>query len=137
MNIYLDIDGVLLTKQQEIPKGAEKLITYLTTNFSCYWLTTHCRTGGNKAMDYLKEFYAEATIRQLENVEATNWVDLKTEAIDFDEDFIWLEDYPFEAEKKVLREKGKLDALFLVDLKDENALEEIVRKIGLRPTFNF
>lgn len=130
MNIYIDIDGVLLTKQQKIPKGAQNFISYLTTNFSCYWLTTHCRTGSNKTLAYLKQFYGEEILQQLSKIQVTNWVDLKTEGIDFREDFIWLEDYPFEAEKKILQENGKLDALFLIDLKDENALDEIVEKIS-------
>ena len=132
MNVYLDIDGVLLTKQHKIPEGAESLIRYLTEHCNCFWLTTHCRTGTNKALDYLREFYPKALIDCLEKVEATNWSDLKTEGIDFTKDFVWLEDYPFESEKKVLIENDQLDALILVDLTKANALLTVLKTIQTR-----
>jgi hypothetical protein len=132
MNVYLDIDGILLTKQQKIPEGAENLIRYLIRHCNCFWLTTHCRTGTNKAADYLSQFYSKEFIRCFETVEPTNWSTLKTEAIDFTKSFIWLEDYPFEAEKKVLIEKDQLEALILVDLSQKKSLERVLEIIKTR-----
>ena len=132
MNVYLDIDGVLLTKQQKVPEGAESLVKYLTKHHNCFWLTTHCRTGTNKAVAYLSEFYSKELIACFEKVVATNWSDLKTEGIDFTKDFVWLEDYPFESEKKVLLEKNQLEALILVDLTIENVLLRVLKRIQTR-----
>ena len=52
MNIYIDIDGVLLTKKQELPNDSLEFIDFITKNYDCFWLTTHCRTGENKALHY-------------------------------------------------------------------------------------
>ena len=129
MNIYIDIDGVLLTKKQELPESSIEFIDFLTTNFSCYWLTTHCRTGENKALNYLSKFYDENVIRKLSKVKSTNWMDLKTEEIDLNSNFIWLEDQPFEAEKLILKKYDKLECLLVVDLNKPNELKEVISKI--------
>lgn len=41
---------------------------------------------------------------------------LKTEAIDFSSDFLWLDDYAFDGEQAMLKEYGALDKLVLIDL---------------------
>jgi len=132
MNIYIDIDGVLLTKRQEIPKDGKEFIDFLIENYNCFWLTTHCRTGENKALNYLSKFYDEDTIRKLRKVEPTNWMDLKTEAINLNSNFIWLDDQPFEAEKIVLKRYNKLNSLIIVDLDRENELLNIKNMIKLK-----
>ena len=58
-----------------------------------------------------------------------DWKDLKTEAIDLDAEFIWLEDHPFESEKLVLHKAGKIDSLITVDLNRENELRSRQEKI--------
>lgn len=136
MNIYIDIDGVLLTKDKKIPEYAEYFIEYLTKNYSCYWLTTHCREGKNKALSYLSEFYSDSCIKTLKTIKPTNWSTLKTEAIDFSSDFIWLDDYPFEAEIRFLENKNKLSSLIIVDLKRIHELKNIVKQIQLYKTHN-
>ena len=69
------------------------------------------------------------TLVELEKVKQTDWMDLKTEALDFNSEFIWLDDYPFEAEKKVLNKYNRIDALIVVDLKRESELRELRMKI--------
>ena len=44
MKLYLDIDGVLLhPKEDKAAEHAAELIEYITSEFDCYWLTTHCK----------------------------------------------------------------------------------------------
>ena len=129
MKIYLDIDGVLLTRDHKIPEYAEELISYLTDQHEVFWLTTHCRGGENGAIKYLSQFYSGTTLVELEKVKQTDWMDLKTEALDINSEFIWLDDYPFEAEKKVLNKFNRIDALIVVDLKRESELKELRIKI--------
>lgn len=130
MKIYLDIDGVLLTKQMTIPKGAIELIDFLLESFDCYWLTTHCRHGENKAIQYLSQFYhLPEILTKLEKVKPVYWLDLKTEAIDFSSDFLWLEDYPFQAEKQVLKKHNKENSLLIVDLQNTNELLRVLNEI--------
>ena len=131
MKIYLDIDGVILKKDYTLPEYAKEFISFLTTNYDCYWLTTHCRGGNNKAIDHLSKCYPFSTLEQLKMIKQTNWTDLKTEAIDLNSDFIWLEDYPLESEKKILREVNKMDSLITVNLDRENELKLVQNKIEL------
>src|SRR5687767_5622444 len=108
--IYLDIDGVLLTTKQTKPADASStFIKFLIENFECYWLTTHCKGDARNAINYLTRYFDEPVLNMLRQVKSTNWTTLKTEAIDFSHDFIWIEDYPFESEKKVLLSYDRLD----------------------------
>jgi len=129
MNVYLDIDGVLLKKDKSLPKHASELITFVVENYGCFWLTTHCRTGTNKAIEYLSKYYPSREIKLLEKVKPTNWNTLKTEGIDFKSDFVWLEDNCFESEKKILLEKDLLESLVEIDLKLENELKRVIKTI--------
>ncbi len=129
MKIYLDIDGVLLTRDHKIPEYAEEFISYLISHHEVFWLTTHCRGGENKAINYLSQYYPGPTLDQLKQVIQTDWGDLKTEAIDFNSEFIWLDDYPFESEKRVLNKYNRIDALIVVDLNRESELRDLMMKI--------
>lgn len=129
MKIYLDIDGVLLTRDHKMPEYAEELISYLTEQHKVYWLTTHCRGGDNGAITYLSDYYPGATLARLEQVIQTDWMDLKTEAIDFSSEFIWLDDCPFESEKRALHKYNRINALIVVDLNRESELRGVKMKI--------
>ena len=129
MKIYLDIDGVFLKKNQIIPDYGVEFLSIITKNYDCYWLTTHCRGGSNRTIDYLSKYYPEASIECLKTIKQTDWATLKTEAIDFRSDFIWLDDYPFESEKEVLKRHHKLNALIVVDLNRLNELKRIQKEI--------
>ena len=127
--IYLDIDGVLLEKSGRIPDFAVEFISFITKNFSCFWLTTHCRGGENKAVQYLSMYYPTEVIEKLRTISPAYWNDLKTEAIDLNSVFFWLDDYAMEAEKKVLNSCNKLNSLILVNLKNRNELKVVLDKI--------
>ena len=129
MKIYIDIDGVLLNKDGSLPVFGIELISYLVTNHECFWLSTHCRGGKNKAIDYLSAYYPDSILKKLSGIKATEWTDLKTEGIDLDAAFLWLEDYPMEAEKILLQDMGKLDSLIHVDLNRPDELKSVYEKI--------
>jgi len=129
-NIYLDIDGVLLKKDGQIPNFADEFISYITKNFNCYWLTTHCRGDENKAIQYLSKYYSAIMIEKLKAIQPTFWNDLKTEAIEFESDFFWIDDSSFEAEKRILTKSGKSVCLLTVDLNNSKELKEIIEQLG-------
>jgi hypothetical protein len=118
IKLYLDIDGVLLTaKHTRAADGVEEFISFVTTHFECYWLTTHCKGDSKPAIKYLSQFISLVTIEKLTStVRPTNWDVLKTEAIDFQSDFYWLEDNPFQSEIACLQINQAIDKLILVDL---------------------
>lgn len=126
-SLYLDIDGVILTKQGAPALHVVDFLRYVTEHYRCYWLTTHCDGDATTAFLYLVgRLPAEAT-QFLEKIQPTKWKLWKTEAIDFSQDFLWLDDTRFEGEQKALAEKGALDKFILIDLKaNPNQLLDIV-----------
>ena len=123
MILYLDIDGVLLNNDPDTRADYSiELIDYITNEFDCYWLTTHCKGDTTHAIEYLSDYFPAETIGKLKTIRPTNWENLKTEGIDFDKDFIWLDDYPFQAELSVLESFGVSDSLYQVNLKNDNEL---------------
>ena len=127
MTLYLDIDGVLLDYNTDTyAKGAIELIEYITSEFDCYWLTTHCKGDSTPAIEYLSGYFPPEIIEKLKKVKPTYWEDLKTEGINFDQNFIWLDDYPFQAELSVLENFGMSESIYRVNLANENELENVL-----------
>lgn len=119
MNIYLDIDGVLITKKGTEANHLAYFLEGATTWHTCYFLSTHCKGDTTHAMDYLSQVVSNDALELLKRIEPTNWTTLKTEAIDFSTPFIWLDDYAFHAEREVLAEHDALRQLIMVDLEKE------------------
>lgn len=60
MKLYLDIDGVLLDYDNDgRAEHSIELIDYITDEFDCYWLTTHCKGDAGTAVDYLSRYFPE------------------------------------------------------------------------------
>ena len=127
MKLYIDIDGVLLNYDTDTRADhSVELIDYITKEFDCYWLTTHCKGDSAPAIEYLSGYFPPEIIEKLKKVKPTYWEDLKTEGIDFDRNFIWLDDYPFNAELSVLENFGVSDSIYRVNLANENELENVL-----------
>ena len=127
MKLYLDIDGVLLNpKEDKAAEHAAELIEYITSEFDCYWLTTHCKGDAGPAVQYLSGYFPDMIVEKLMKIKPTYWETLKTEAIDFDSNFIWLEDYPFQAEKEVLRNFAASESLYTINLSRANELFNVL-----------
>ena len=121
MNIYLDIDGVLRGVASPVEDRVE-LLDYILTNFSdsAYWLTTHCRQDYNHTRAALlnSDLPRDLVERVSEAVKPTNFAVLKTDAIDFNKPFIWLDDNLFESEQKVLESHNCPSNHFLMNPRD-------------------
>ena len=126
--LYLDVDGVFLTKKNtQAAENVDKLLNYILPRFDCYWLTTHCHGGDSSVLlDMLSTYFPQETLCKLRKIKPSTWDTLKTEAIDFESDFYWIDDYVFQAEKRVLKQHNCLDRLVLVDLSREKELINIV-----------
>ena len=127
MKLYIDIDGVLLNYETDTRADhSVELIDYITKEFDCYWLTTHCKGDVQPAIDYLSNYFPEEAIQKLRKVKATHWEDMKTEGIDFNSSFIWLDDYPFQAELSVLRNFGAEKSIYRVNLNNQDELLDVI-----------
>jgi hypothetical protein len=125
--LYIDIDGVLLTAK--LTKPAENLtefIDYILAHFDCYWLTTHCKGDTKLTIDYLAMFLDDEIVNKLKHIKPTNWTTLKTEVFDFSTDFLWLEDYPLQAEIAILEENNASNSLIIVDLNQKDELKRVI-----------
>lgn len=121
MNIYLDIDGVILgtkSPREDIISFIEYILEHYPDN--TYWLTTHCRNGVNRAAECLRQsgFPEDLVARMDRIIKPTTWEVMKTEAIDMDQDFIWFDDNLFETERKILEANYVLDGYYRMDPRD-------------------
>ena len=67
----MDIDGVLLTtKQPTQADNAIQFINFITENFECYWLTTHCKGNNQTALKYLEKYFDKPILNKLEKNQA-------------------------------------------------------------------
>jgi len=125
MNIYLDIDGVILANDLHKSNYADEFIKHLVNKYPVYWLTTHCKGDAMFTVRFLERFFDKETIEIMKNILPTNWDTLKTEAIDFSQPFLWFDDDLFYEERKVLIENNCLDSRVEIDLaKDEYQLKK-------------
>jgi hypothetical protein len=118
MDIYLDIDGVLLANESNLAEGAKEFIRYSAENFTVYWLTTHCMHGnGEWAAEYVNRASDEDLSECLKKFIPTTWSLKKTEVIDFSKDFLWFDDDCYSGERIDLTENKAFKSWIEVDLK--------------------
>jgi len=116
MNIYLDINGTLLTKELTPAKHLHRFLKNATENHCVFWLTGHCKGNATEALSYMSQFVPTDTLDLLKHVMPTNWKILKIEAVDFQTNFLWFDDYILFHERNELRNRKKLASLVDVNL---------------------
>lgn len=78
MNIYLDIDGVILANDKRVANYSHEFIDHLVNKYPVYWLTTHCRGDASYTVNHLRMFFNSETMKLIERILPTNWDILKT-----------------------------------------------------------
>jgi hypothetical protein len=129
MNIYLDIDGVLLANDSNLAKHAQEFLSYVLERFpdTTYWLTTHCRGDAMTPIEHVGHLFDAKTVELMSKIKPTRWDVSKTDAIDFSMPFLWFDDDCFDFEREVLIKHGVLDNWIEVDLrKDEDQLQKFI-----------
>ena len=118
MNVYLDIDGVLLASEKQPALHVHNFVEHLVSNYSVYWLTTHCRVADDYPYQplYVLRLLEPETLTLLKQVRPTRWDTLKTEAIDFSQPFRWYDDDVFDEEVEMLRRHNALKSWIKIDL---------------------
>ena len=132
MNIYLDIDGVLLANETHAANFADELLQEVLRQYpdSTHWLTTHNWRGKNRAKEVLAPHLRAETVPLLDKIKPTVWNEMKTDGINFSEKFIWLDDDLWEDELKVLEKHNATGNFILIDLKkNPNQLKDIAEII--------
>ena len=122
-NIYIDIDGVILTRGGVPAAHLDKFLRYILSNYSVFWLTSRCHGDSKYTVRYLSQFLLPDTVVLTEMIKPTNFQLDKTEAIDFSKRFFWLDDELFDSEKNTLRQHNKYDSWLEINLiKNPNQL---------------
>ncbi len=132
MNIYLDIDGTLLANEAHAANYADEFLQAVLEKYpdSTYWLTTHNWKGENRAKEILAPHLDPETVILLDKVKPSDWNELKTDAIDFEQDFLWFDDDLWPNELNVLEKHEAVQNFIMVDLhKDPDMLEKLAQVI--------
>lgn len=136
-NIYLDINGVLLVDENHAANYADEFLQTILEAYpnSTYWLTTHNWNGENRAKAVLTPYLKSETVKLLDKIKTTKWTERKTDAIDFDEDFLWFDDDLWPDELKALEEHEAAEQFILVKLnKDPDMLKKLAEVIKTNGT---
>ena len=130
MNIYLDIDGVLLANDKQAANHAHEFLEFIVSKYPTYWLTTHCHGDASTAVERLALIFPPETIELCKKILPTDWDIAKTEGIDFSQDFLWFDDDLFPDEKADLLKNKALDKWIEVYLyKDPNHLKLLIEHL--------
>ncbi len=113
--LYLDVDGVLVNGGKATA-GIVEFLRFVTENFDCYWLTTHCHGDARPVFLYLVSRVPAEALPYIEQFKPTMWGGWKTEAIDFTAPFFWLDDNLFEPERQTLIAHDALASFIPIDL---------------------
>jgi hypothetical protein len=129
MNVYLDIDGVLLANDLNPANFAEEFLKLILERYpdSTYWLTTHCNGDASVPIQHIGHLFSPEIVELMKMIKPTSWQTAKTRAIDFNQPFLWFDDDLFYEEKQELISKGFLDNWIEVDLtKDPDYLKKFL-----------
>ncbi len=132
MNVYLDIDGVLLANESNAANYADEFLQAVLAAYpdSTYWLTTHNWRGENRTKEVLAPHLRPETVPLLDKIKPSVWNEMKTDGINFSEKFIWLDDDLWQDELKVLEQHNATDNFILIDLqKNPNQLKDVAEII--------
>lgn len=120
MNLYLDIDGVLISDDPRsfgtpAPQVKEFLQALNASGHPVYWLTTHCMDGDlTHLREYLQKYLPPDVYAHTVGYKPNIWHEFKTDGIDFSQDFLWFDDDPTLQEREILYSRGAEDNLVLV-----------------------
>lgn len=127
VNIYFDIDGVLLANDKQPALGVKEFLKYFIDRYPTFWLTTHCKGDAKYTVSHIESYLDKETLELVKMIKATTWSYSKTEAIDFSQPFIWFDDQVFEFEKEQLAKNNSLNSWIRVDLRENpNHLKDIL-----------
>ncbi len=129
MNIYLDIDGVLLANDNNIANYANEFLQLVLSKYpnNTYWLTTHCQGDATVPIQHIGHMFEPGTLKLMKKIKPTTWDSAKTDAIDFSQPFLWFDDDCFDFEQQRLIQNNVLDNWIEVNLqKDPNQLQKFI-----------
>ncbi|CCQ74194.1 hypothetical protein [Magnetospira sp. QH-2] len=118
MKMFLDIDGVLLTRQGGLSVGAEIFLRHIVDKHEAYWLST--RTNNGTLDGARKAFHGLLHINLIERIQPVRWTTLKTEALPFGtENWLWIDDELMFVERQQLEAENALGNFLRINLRKQ------------------
>ena len=113
VNIYLDIDGVLLANDLNPARYANDFLRKILAEYpsTTYWLTTHCNGDSNVPIQHIGHLFDSDVQELMKLIKPTKWETAKTRGIDFSKPFLWFDDDLFFEEKQELEKLQSLNLL--------------------------
>lgn len=140
MNVYLDIDGVLLARNGSPANHANEFLRHILTYYAgnTYWLTTHCQGDTSVPVAHIGHLFDPDVQELIKSIKPTSWAIVKTQGVDFTRPFLWFDDQLGYADKQALVEHNALDNLILVDLvSDPDQLQQFIHDFPLSTTESY
>lgn len=131
MNIYLDINGVLLADNKIAPH-ADEFLQALLTKYpdSTYQLVAHDSGDEDGASVSLTPYLKPETVNLLKKIKQAPWTHLKTDVINLDHDFLWFDDDIWPSELKILEKHEAAQNFIMVNFtKDPDLLAKLAQVI--------
>lgn len=118
VNIYLDINGVLIDQWGKAPAYADEFVQTIVKHWpdNIFWLSSLVRGDEHGAVKALNGVLSHRTLPLLANIKTGKWEDLKTDAINFKEPFLWYDDNLMEEEREILEHYDALDCHHQINL---------------------
>lgn len=133
-DLYIDIDGVILghDRVNNIVIAAplvKEFLFFAIDNFNCFWLSSHTKNGKiEHLLLYLGKYFDNDVLLLVSKIKPAEYRIYKTEAINFDMVFYWLDDRPTVYELEVLKLHNSLDQWINVDArKDPYSLADVTK----------
>ena len=127
VDIYLNVDGVLLDDNSRPANYSREFIKYIVPNFPTYWLSSRAKDKNSMIIKDLSVVFEPKIIQLISTVRWTRWSFAKTQAIDFSRPFLWFDDELVVHERLELIRNNALESWVEVNLaKDENRLADFL-----------
>lgn len=128
MDIYLDIDGTIKNSAAPI-EDTIKLLEFCLNHCHVFWLTTHCRGGENHTYDVLDFLPKSLQERAFCEIGATDWNIMKTDGINFNNKFVWLDDTIMKNELEILEKNNAEQGFFKIEAWDSCCMRDALEYI--------
>lgn len=134
MNVYLDIDGVLLANDLNPANYANEFLRHVLKEYpdTTFWLTTHCNGDATIPIQHIGHLFEPEVVELMKMIQPTSWETAKTRAINFTQPFLWFDDDLFYEEREVLIKHKCLDNWIEVNLtKNPDQLADFIRSFPI------
>jgi squalene cyclase len=129
--LYIDVDGVLFGEYNgffQLRPNVLGFLDWCNQYFECRWLTCW---GKDQLESLSLRIYGEAIFKKIKYIRWCRDGDYshKTQGINFNEDWFWIDDELCKAEKEDLESRGMLDRHIKVNDKGQDELKKVQKRL--------